>query len=138
MKLYKRLIQPRVATEVLRRWLEDGSYDSVFGGSFELEGIKDWFPEDKKESLIKTYEHMCKENPRKKLIFKEKFVEINNNRVADLEDLKLAIAGWYYAEDSEWCGEGSAWDDNDIKRIMEKYNLTKEDIINATPKEWIT
>ena len=36
--------------------------------------------------------------------------------IADMDfrqDIRIAIAGWYYAMNDEWCGEGDAFDDEE-------------------------
>ena len=75
MKLYKRLIQPRYSVEMRRYYDDNGEPKSRYAGSFELECIKEWFPEDMEPQLREAYEPMC-ERHNERLIFKEKFVEV--------------------------------------------------------------
>ena len=54
------------------------------------------------------------------------------------EDLKLAIAGWWCAADDEWVGDGDAFDWIEETGILDRNNLTREDIMKSIPKEWTT
>ena len=58
-----------------------------------------------------------------------------------IEDLKIAIMGWYLGiavnMSEEDIKNGIAWKQPEMKEIMEKYKITKEDVIAATPSAWI-
>ena len=53
----------------------------------------------------------------------------------DIEDFKLALAGWYMELDSE-SGNYDAFECEPLKKLMEKYSLTRADIYAAIPAEW--
>ena len=58
-----------------------------------------------------------------------------------IEDLKVAILGWYLGivvnMPEEDVNNGVAWEQPEMKAIMKKYNISTEDVINATPPEWL-
>lgn len=60
---------------------------------------------------------------------------LEENRDIDRKDFYLALAGWYYAMDSEWCGDGSPWDI--IQPLLDKYHINKQDVLASAPKDWI-
>ena len=54
----------------------------------------------------------------------------------DIEDLKLALAGWYCSMEDDWVGGGSPFIDPDIKYVMDKYSLTEKDVLDVIPPSW--
>ena len=61
-----------------------------------------------------------------------------DRRIVELEDFVLALGGWYCAMNSEWTGDGCAFDDPELKALMKKYDITKDELLESIPKEWIT
>lgn len=56
--------------------------------------------------------------------------------MVEWKDFIIALCGWYCELDSEWCGKGTAFDYEYLKRIMEKYDITKDEILENIPREW--
>ena len=58
-----------------------------------------------------------------------------------IEDLKIAILGWYLGIIANMSNEdvenGVAWQQPEMKAIMDKYNISKDDVLNAIPAEWL-
>ena len=50
-----------------------------------------------------------------------------------LNDLKIALAGWYYAMDSEAGNGDDCFEEPLLKNIMKKHNFTKEDVLKSFP-----
>lgn len=59
-----------------------------------------------------------------------------------IEDLKVAIMGWYlgitFNMSEEDIKNGIAWEQPEMKAIMKKYNITQADVVDATPDAWIS
>lgn len=53
-----------------------------------------------------------------------------------IEDLKLCIAGWAVSMAQVTEDESVVWNQKQLKDIMDKYELTKDDIMAAIPEEW--
>lgn len=53
-----------------------------------------------------------------------------------IDDLKVALAGWYLGICQGLDDIELAWNQIELKDIMQRYNLSKEDVLSAIPKEW--
>lgn len=58
-----------------------------------------------------------------------------------IEDLKVAILGWYLGiavnMTEEDVNNDIPWEQPEMKAIMEKYGISKEDVISVMPEEWL-
>jgi len=53
------------------------------------------------------------------------------------KDMCLIFAGWYCAHNDDFYGDGSPWDWLESVGIMQKYGITREDIKQTIPLEWV-
>lgn len=53
-----------------------------------------------------------------------------------INDLKIALAGWYLGICQGVNDTEIAWNQPELKNIMTKYSITPDDVIKSIPKEW--
>ena len=53
-----------------------------------------------------------------------------------IEDLKLCIAGWAVSMAQITENDDAVWNQKQLKTVMDKYELTQDDIMAAIPNEW--
>ena len=53
-----------------------------------------------------------------------------------IEDLKLCIAGWAVSMAQITENDDAVWNQKQLKTVMDKYELTQDDIMAAIPDEW--
>lgn len=53
-----------------------------------------------------------------------------------IDDLKIALVGWYLGICQGTDDIELAWEQKELKDIMQRYNLSKEEVLSAMPKEW--
>lgn len=61
-------------------------------------------------------------------------MDITENEL--MQDLKIALAGWYYAMDDEAGWNDDCWEHIPLKNIMKKYNISKSDVMTVGSKAY--
>jgi len=46
------------------------------------------------------------------------------------DDLIKLLALCYGALDDEWCGDGTPWDDDELRGLSEKYGISESEVLH--------